>query len=99
MHPLMTQLQADFPPSTVVALVTAIERAVTLSHRRHPLRGGMTEAETKERIAWCCATAVSLRREQRWSTERICDSLPTALDVRLRDGSWTPPAGRTWFGG
>lgn len=90
------QLQREFAPQVFLGVTLAIERAVKASFAKHPLANGMTETEVKRRIVWCCDMAVMLRRQLLWSSERICDTMPGALDTYLTMGEWNPPQGRVW---
>ena len=92
----IAQLQAAFSPQVIASVTLSIEAAVKRSLVQYPLRGEMTGAEVKRRIRWCCDTAVMLRRQLVWSSERICDTMPSALSTYLATGDWTPPVGRIW---
>jgi hypothetical protein len=92
------QLQNEFPPHQFQPLIQAIEVAVRRSLRSHPMLGEMKDSVLLERITWCCDTVVMLRRDKRWTLERIRDNIGHALAHKLTHGDWTPPERNMWLG-
>jgi len=92
------QIQNEFAPTTFFQVVRAIEVAVAQSARTFPLAMSMKDSIIEERIQWCVGQALMLRKVLLWTTERICDTLPGALNAYLLNGSWEPNehAPRVW---
>jgi hypothetical protein len=84
------QIRNEFAPAVFFQVVRAIETAVATSAKRFPIAMSMKDSIIEERVQWCVAQALMLRKVLIWSTERICDTLPGALDAYLLNGSWEP---------
>lgn len=94
-------------PKNAGKLVRGIERAVQRSYDSDLIRDGAgkviaTRDEIKRRTQLCIDAAALLRRELKWSIDRIVDELPKMLRQRLDGSDWNPEeirARSSWFSG
>ncbi len=74
--------------------VDAITSAIALSFRQDGARE--TQNEIKDRFNHCLGFVAVMRKDLRWSWQRITDMLPQALRCKLEGDDWTPPSRNAW---
>lgn len=76
----------------------AIEKAVTDSFKKHPVRH-LTSAEIKRRFEMCADIFEALRGDMKWGIDRACDRLLEYLNAKLDGTDWKPDARTIWAPG
>lgn len=80
-------------PEAMGKAVRGIEHAVAKSFRED--RSRVTQDEIKRRGRICIGIVRALRKDLKWSIDRIVDELPIALRAKLDGIPWDPSNART----
>ena len=94
-------IHVDDRPHRMRPMAQAIYNAVDNSRVLHPLIIAADPADHKisrreqvRRVEWCVTWMVEMRRDHRWTIERMCDNVVKALDNYL-GGIVVEPSKRT----